>query len=446
MITTKFNRWRALSLFVALGSVLSFSACEDDTTPPVIPDESETIVDIASANPDFSTLVAAVGEAGLVDALSGAGPLTVFAPTDEAFADFLEANNLTAAQLLASPDLADILTYHVVNGAVGSANVTPGPVTALNESSFYVSEDPQGNLWINGNAQIIQTDIAAENGIIHVLDYVITAPTQNIAQIAIAANESDTPEFTQLVAALVRAELVEAVSGDAMDNLTVFAPTDAAFEALYEALGVSGVDEIPVDLLTNVLLYHVVPARAFSQDLRQDASLPTLLEGQNLAVDLANLQINESGLVGAALNIHATNGVIHAIDQVLLPPSESDASATITLSNVGASAYRVSAIDGEGASAELDVDNAAIELTAGLRYTFVNNGGANHPLDFRNSAGDILLSEDAAAGSFEDDEAVNFVVDGANISFTLTPELAAAIATYNCTRHPAMEGAITIAD
>lgn len=322
MITSKSNRWRSFSLFVALGAILSFSACENDTDPPIIPDEGETIVDVASANPDFSTLVAAVGQADLVDALSGDGPLTVFAPTDDAFEDFLGANTLTAEQLLADPDLSDILTYHVVNGSIASADVVPGPVTTLNENQFYVSEDPTGNLWINGNAQIIQTDIAADNGIIHVLDYVITAPTQNIAEIAIASTEATTPEFTQLVAALIRADLVDAVSGDAMDNLTVFAPTDAAFEALYEALGVSGVDEIPVDLLTDVLSYHVVPARAFSQDLRQDAALPTLLEGQELTVDLANLQINESGLVATALNIHGTNGVIHAIDQVLLPPSE----------------------------------------------------------------------------------------------------------------------------
>jgi len=445
MMNSKFNPWRSFALLVSLGSVLSFSACEDDVDPPMVP-ESETIVDVAAANPDFSTLVAALGEAGLVEALAAPGPLTVFAPTDDAFQEFLDANSLTADQLLSNPALEDILTYHVVNGAVASADVAPGSVTALNQSQFYVSEDPSGNLWINGNAQIIQTDISADNGIIHVLDYVITAPTQNIAEIALAANEAEAPEFTQLVAALVRADLVEAVSGDAMDDLTVFAPTDVAFEALYEALGVSGVDEIPVDLLTDVLLYHVVPARAFSQDLRQDASLPTLLEGQELSVDLANLQINRSGLVGAALNIHATNGVIHAIDQVLLPPNDSDASATLTLSNVGASAYRVDAIDGEGAAAELGVDNAGIELTAGLRYTFVNNGGANHPLDFRNSDGDILLSEDAANGSFEDDAEVNFVVDGANISFTLTAELAAELATYNCTVHSAMEGAITIAE
>lgn len=319
MINSKINPWRSVSLLVSLGSVLSFTACEDDPEPMAT---SENIVDIASANPNFTTLVTAVGEAGLAEALSQPGPLTVFAPTNEAFEAFLAANNLTTSQLLASPDLSDILTYHVVNGAVGSADVTPGPVTALNESQFYVSEDPAGNLWINGNAQIIQTDIAAENGIIHALDYVITAPSQNIAEIAIGATEAAAPEFTQLVAALVRANLVEAVSGDASDNLTVFAPTDAAFEALYATLGVSGVNDIPVELLTQVLQYHVVPARAFSQDLRQDASLPTLLEGQQLTVDLANLEINESGLVPTALNIHATNGVIHAIDQVLLPPSE----------------------------------------------------------------------------------------------------------------------------
>jgi uncharacterized surface protein with fasciclin (FAS1) repeats len=320
MIKSNFNPWRALSLAITAGAVLSFSSCQEDPTP--IPEENETIVDVAAGIPDFSTLVAAVGRANLGNALSQNGPFTVFAPTNSAFENFLERNNLTSDQLLANPDLANVLAYHVVDGLVASSSVTPGAVTTINENQFYVSADPQGNLWINGNARIVETDIPASNGIIHVLDYVITAPTQNIAQLAIAANEASQPEFTQLVAALVRANLVEAVSGDAADNLTVFAPTDAAFEALYATLGVNGVNDIPVDLLTDVLLFHVVPARAFSQDLRQDANLPTLLDGQQLSVDLANLQINGSGLVPAALNIHATNGVIHAIDQVLLPPSE----------------------------------------------------------------------------------------------------------------------------
>ena len=87
----------------------------------------------------------------------------------------------------------------------------------------------------------------------------ITAPTKNIAEIAIANTTASTPEFTQLVAALSRAGLVDAVSGGTGNNLTVFAPTDAAFKDLYVALGVAGVNEIPLDLLKNVLLYHVVP-------------------------------------------------------------------------------------------------------------------------------------------------------------------------------------------
>ncbi|MFC3415624.1 fasciclin domain-containing protein [Algoriphagus hitonicola] len=436
--------WKTPALLATLGLGLVFSSCEDDTDPPMIPEE-ETVVDIAANSPDFTTLTAAVNEAGLTETLSQTGPFTVFAPTDGAFNDFLAANNLTADELLADPDLASILTYHVIGGSVVADQVSPGAVTPLNDIPFYVSEDPDGNLWINGNTQVIDTDIMADNGIIHVLDYVITPPTQNIAEIAIESTEAAEPEFTQLVAALLRADLAGSVSGDMMDDLTVFAPTDAAFEDLYAALGVSGVDEIPVETLTDVLLYHVVPARAFSQDLRDGASLPTLLEGEELTVNLADLEINESGLIAEALNIHATNGVIHAIDQVLLPPSD-ESSARITLANEGASAYLIESIDGEGASGELDTENTGIELTEGLRYTFVNNGGANHPLDFRNADGDILLAEDGTEGTFEDDADVNFAVDGSSISFTLTAELAAVIATYNCTVHSVMEGAITIAD
>lgn len=159
----------------------------------------------------------------------------------------------------------------------------------------------------------------ASNGIIHVLDNVITPPTQSIAQIAIASATAAQPEFTQLVAALVRANLAGSFQGGFNDNFTVFAPTDAAFRALYTALGVTSVNDIPLATLISVLQYHVVPARAFSQDLRQGASLPTLLTGKNLTVNLSDLKINDAALVAAALNIHATNGVIHVIDKVLLP-------------------------------------------------------------------------------------------------------------------------------
>ncbi|RPA66490.1 fasciclin domain-containing protein [Cyclobacteriaceae bacterium YHN15] len=312
--------FNALLKFPLMGLVFvfAFSSCnDDDDMPPV--QEEPNIVEVAASNPNFSTLVAAVEAADLVETLSGPGPFTVFAPSNDAFDSFLEDNNLTANQLLAADNLGEILTYHVLGASVPAASVSPGSVATVSGDPFFVSAAPNGDLWINGNTKIVATDVTASNGIIHVLDYVITAPTNNIAEIAIASATSATPEFTQLVAALVRADLAGAFTGGFEDNLTVFAPTDAAFEALYEALGVDGVDDIPLETLTNVLLYHVVPARAFSQDLRDGAELPTLLEGSTLTVDLGSLQINDSNLVPSALNIHATNGVIHVIDSVLLP-------------------------------------------------------------------------------------------------------------------------------
>ncbi|WP_367127331.1 fasciclin domain-containing protein [Mongoliibacter sp.] len=434
--------------FVFIGLMAITVSCSDDDDPDPITTEpdGQTIVDVASANDDFSTLVSAVVEADLAETLSSPGPFTVFAPDNDAFIRFLDENNLTAEELLANESLSEILSYHVVSGEIPSSAVEAGPVNSVANANFYVSVAPDNSIWINGNTRITATDIDASNGVIHVLDNVIIAPSNNIAEIAIASTESAEPEFTQLVAALVRAELVDAVSGGVTDNLTVFAPTDAAFEELYDALGVSGVDEIPVDLLQSVLEYHVVPVRAFSQDLRQDAELPTLLNGQTLTVDLDNLQINDAGLVGSSLNIHATNGVIHAIDRVILPASGDESAATITLDNVGASAYVITSIDGDGASAELDTENTAITLQSGLRYTFVNNGGSAHPLDFRDSDGNILLAQGDQDGSFEDDSNVAFEVDGDNVSFTVTEDFANELAVYRCTAHASMEGEIIITE
>jgi len=300
-----------------MAMVVGFSSCKD-VEEEMMP-ESNNVVDVLVDDSNFTTLAAAVTKAGLADDLSGMGPFTIFAPTNAAFGDFLTDNSLTADALLANPELASILTYHVVPANIASGDVKAGPVTSLSGSKFYVSVDPTGGIWINGVAMIKAVDKMASNGVIHTLDYVITAPTKNIAEIAIANTTVSTPEFTQLVAALSRAGLVDAVSGGTGDNLTVFAPTDAAFKDLYVALGVAGVNEIPLDLLKNVLLYHVVPTRAFSQDLRNGASLPTLLAGKTLKVDLPGLMINTSKLVPTMLNIHATNGVIHVIDKVIVP-------------------------------------------------------------------------------------------------------------------------------
>lgn len=309
------SKWSLLTLGLMSTSMVLFSSCNEDDTPAPDPN----IVEVAASNNNFSTLVSAVQTAGLVPTLSGTGPFTVFAPTNDAFNRFLTANGLTANELLASDGLSETLTYHVVGASVPSSAVRAGKVTTVSGDPFYISIAPNNEIWINGNTKITATDVQASNGIIHVLDNVITPPTLNIAEIAIASSTAAQPQFTQLVAALVRANLAGAFQGGFDDDFTVFAPTDAAFQELYTALGVTGVGQIPLETLTAVLQYHLVPARAFSQDLREGASLPTLLTGKNLTVNLSNLKINDSGLVAAALNIHATNGVIHVIDKVLLP-------------------------------------------------------------------------------------------------------------------------------
>jgi uncharacterized surface protein with fasciclin (FAS1) repeats len=165
------------ALFLALGLVFG-SAAADGHMPA-------TVVDIAVENEGFSTLVAAVTEAGLVETLSSEGPFTVFAPTDDAFAAALEALGLTAEELLASDDLAGILTYHVVAGKLMAADVLAAVeagmgtavVETVNGASIEVTVQ-DGMVMLNGTATVAVTDLEAGNGVVHVIDAVILPPSE----------------------------------------------------------------------------------------------------------------------------------------------------------------------------------------------------------------------------------------------------------------------------
>jgi len=145
----------------------------------------ETVVDIAVENEGFSTLVAAVTEAELVGTLSSEGPFTVFAPTDDAFAAALEALGLTAEELLASDDLAGILTYHVVAGKLMAADVLAAvesgmgsaEVETVNGATITVTVE-DGSVLLNGTATVTMTDLEAGNGVVHVIDAVILPPSE----------------------------------------------------------------------------------------------------------------------------------------------------------------------------------------------------------------------------------------------------------------------------
>lgn len=295
--------------------------------PPSIVPVVGTIVAPAYFNKNFTTLIAAVmaADESILTTLLSNGPsnqkLTLFAPTNDAF---------TAAGITTLPDEATlnaVLAYHVIDGEVRAADLPEGSAAIPTlGGTFYLSNNANG-VFINGTSEVTNTDIVGSNGVVHVIDRTLIPPSKTIAGIATDLSTASTPQFTQLVAALARTsgtatDLLAAVS-DSDANLTVFAPTDEAFNQLYEALGVDGVNDIPLGTLTAVLQHHVVAARVFSTDL-SDGSVGTL--NGNVTVDASDNTItDESGNVAnlsanaALLNVLATNGVIHTIDRVLLP-------------------------------------------------------------------------------------------------------------------------------
>ncbi len=265
------------------------------------------IVDTAVADGRFTTLVAAVQAAGLVDTLKGEGPFTVFAPTDDAFAK-LPAG--TIDELLKAENkqqLTDILLYHVMAGKVMAESVTDGLIadSALGTSLFFKLD--MGNAYIN-EAQIIITDIETSNGVIHVIDTVILP--KDVVDAAVFN------KFETLAAALQAADLVETLKGEG--PFTVFAPTEDAFKALPEGTLASLLLPENKQTLTNILLYHVVGANVLAADVVKLESADTVL-GQQVLIKVENgkVFINESEVV--VTDIKTTNGVIHVINAVLLP-------------------------------------------------------------------------------------------------------------------------------
>jgi uncharacterized surface protein with fasciclin (FAS1) repeats len=265
------------------------------------------IVDTAVAAGSFETLVTAVGVAGLESALRADGPLTVLAPTDAAFAALPEG---ALHALLADPEaLADVLLYHVVDGAVPASVVgSLTSATTLNGQDLLVTVD--GGVVINGVAMVVTTDILASNGIIHVLDAVLLPPTADIVDTAIAAGTFDT-----LVTAVAAAGLESALRAEG--PLTVLAPTDAAFDAL----GAETISALLADpgTLADILLYHVVDG-AVPASVVGTLSSATTLNGDDIYIANDGMIINGVAMVVSA-DIQATNGIIHVLDTVLIPPA-----------------------------------------------------------------------------------------------------------------------------
>ncbi|WP_326494832.1 fasciclin domain-containing protein [Roseateles hydrophilus] len=278
-----------------------------------------TLVQQLQAMPQFSTLVEAVVAADLQDALSGAGPLTVFAPTNTAFAALLTELGLTKAQLLADkPLLTAVLQYHVLGSQVTSAAVPLGQaVSPLAGGIFKVDAQGSGLVVTDGRnrqASVGFVDLRVKNGVIHALDKVLLPANRDIVQTAQAL-----PQFSILVEAVVAANLQGALSGTG--PLTVFAPTNDAFAALLTELGVSKADLLAnTALLTQVLTYHVVPGRVLKAGVPLNTAITTL-QGESFTVNsslaITDQRNRRAGI--AATDVLTSNGVIHVIDRVILP-------------------------------------------------------------------------------------------------------------------------------
>jgi transforming growth factor-beta-induced protein len=242
----------------------------------------------------------------------------VFAPTDDAFAK-LPAGTLDSLLLPENKQaLTDILLYHVVSGKVMAADVV-----GLTSATTVLGKDvaikvDMGNVYIN-DAQVIITDIETSNGVIHVIDSVILPPAEEAAApgtiVEIAAADE---RFSTLVAAVTAADLVETLNGEG--PFTVFAPTNDAFAALPAGTLDSLLLPENKQALTDILLYHVVSGKVMASDVIGLTAAPTVL-GKDITITIkdGNVFLNDTVQV-IITDIEASNGVIHVIDAVLLPP------------------------------------------------------------------------------------------------------------------------------
>jgi len=282
-------------------------------------DETKDIPANAEATGSHDSLVAALAHAGLVETLQGDGPFTVFAPTDAAF----EAAGIDLSTFDTEAEnetLSDILLYHVISGAVDAANVTDGMVATMvngDNATFAVTNE---TVMIN-DANVTTQDVAASNGIIHIIDKVLLPPVEEPALEDISGVAAGTGVHDSLVAALAHAGLVATLQGDG--PFTVFAPTDEAFAEAGIDLSTFDNDEANATL-TDILTYHVYAGSVAAADVT-DGMVATMVNGDDATFTVVNGTVMVGGATVTTADVAASNGVIHVIDKVLMPPADEPA-------------------------------------------------------------------------------------------------------------------------
>lgn len=292
-----------------MAGLVTLTSCEKESDQ-MTPAKDMTIAQYASGDGNFSILVQALSKANLVSALSGEGNFTVFAPTNDAFNALFSQLGVTGIADLSAETLTPILLYHVLGEEKKAAMLSEGYYNTISPAqnsylSLRVSLD--GGVMINKDSKVIAADVDVKNGVIHAIDKVLLPPT--VVDHALS-NES----FSILVQAVIKADLAGTLSG--IGPFTIFAPTNAAFEALFAKLGISGIADLTAEQLIPILQYHVVIGNVRSTQLSA-GSVATLNGSFNVTLS-PKPAINETSDI-LATDVQASNGVIHVIDEVLLP-------------------------------------------------------------------------------------------------------------------------------
>jgi uncharacterized surface protein with fasciclin (FAS1) repeats len=362
-VDASMKRFSSLRLAGVMLAAVALAACDDETTTPVpVPG---TIAATAVATLDLSTLVAALQAADLVSALEGDGPFTVFAPLNSAFAA-LDPAVLDGLLQEGNVDLLSrILTFHVVPGAAAlSTDLSDGQSLTTLEGGTLTVGLAGGGVTVNG-ANVVTADIEASNGVVHIVDGVLLPGDTDVYETAVL-----TAGTTTLASAILAAELDGALMGTG--PFTVFAPVNDAFDAV-DAYTLGALLEAGnVDILTRVLGFHVIPnVKIMAGDLT-DGAMVTTLEGGMLTVDLSmagDPMIN--GVSITTTDIEVDNGVIHLVDEVILPGFNVVETATITegfstlVAAVGAADLAGTLSDETGTFTVFAPTNAAFEALGG---------------------------------------------------------------------------------
>lgn len=356
----------ALSASVAfLAACGSSSDTASDNAVNSSPAGKDNAVQVAQATPELSILVEAVTAAGLGDTLANGGPFTILAPTNDAFAALLGELGVSKDQLLSDTALlTKVLTYHVIDGEVRKADVPLGqPIKPLSGDTLKIEADDAGGLSVfdgrGRTANIIATDVPADNAVIHLIDNVILPADKNIVQTAQSISD-----FSILVEAVIAADLAGTLSGNG--PFTVFAPTNAAFADLLSELGVTKEALLSnTELLTQVLTYHVVSGEILKAQVPVGQGIATV-QGGSFQVDATFAITDERGRQSniIATDVIATNGVVHVIDKVILP-------AAMTMPAPSPSAGSIVAVAQGNPDFSILVEAV---VAAGLADTLANGG------------------------------------------------------------------------